>query len=337
MSRLGSLEWSMKIAQGPTFPPGVTCYVDLTGFLHRLSYMPGPHGLNPQQVTSKLTGEPTWGIVGTFNQLNTLAKQRPARVIAFADSSQDGFRAGLLPDYKRKTGSPYLGRQVDRLAQCLPHLGIAVVGACNEFPGMEADDLIARAVKSARSPAVIVSYDKDLLQLVGGIVSHYNPYKKHLVTPDTISAYLKQEYLPTKAELAGQDMAVFLACTGDELDGIRPIGGIGPVRLGRFYEKLPGGLSNSAKLETLRAIDAEAKGDSGKVADWDLARLNLQATDLDTERQHGINLGVMTAPPPNKEAFRQVLEELTMQSFLKDYDRWFAPFGALDRPSLSIA
>ena len=78
------------------------------------------------------------GVVGTFNQLNTLAKRRSRQVVAFADSSQDGFRAELLPDYKRKTGSPYLRQQLERLAQCLPHLGIAVVGAHNEFPGMEA-------------------------------------------------------------------------------------------------------------------------------------------------------------------------------------------------------
>jgi 5'-3' exonuclease len=188
----------MKIAQGPTLPPGVTCYVDLTGFLHRLAYMPGPQGMDPRQVTSKVTGEPTWGVVGTFNQLNTLAKQRPGRVIAFADSSQDGFRAELLPGYKRKTGSPYLRQQLERLAQCLPHLGIAVVGAHNEFPGMEAEDLIARAVKSAREPVVIVSYDKDLLQLVKDNVSHYNPQKKHLVTPASIGGYLQQGFLPTK-------------------------------------------------------------------------------------------------------------------------------------------
>ncbi len=311
--------------------------MDLTGFLHRLAYMPGPHGMNPQQVTSRLTGEPTWGIVGTFNQLNTLAKQRPARVVAFADSSQDGFRAELLPDYKRKNGSPYLGRQLDRLARCLPHLGIAVVGARNEFPGMEAEDLIARTVKSAREPAVVVSYDKDLLQLVGEEVSHYNPYKKHLVTPDSIGAYLKQGFLPTKAELTGHDMAVFLACTGDDSDGIRPIGGVGPVRLGQYYEKLPGGLSNSAKLDALRAVDLEVRGRAGKVADWNQARLNLQATDLDTDRQHSVNLGTIPEPRPNKEAFRQVLEELTMQSFIKEYDRWFAPFEALNQPSLSIA
>ncbi len=327
----------MKLAQAPPpLPPGSTCYIDLTGFLHRLAYMPGPRGLNPQQVTSKITGEPTWGLVGTFNQLNTLAKQRPARVIAFADSSQDGFRAELLPTYKRKTGSPYLRQQLHRLAQCLPHLGIAVVGAHDEFTGMEAEDLIAKAVQSSREPAMIVSYDKDLLQLVKANVSHYNPQKKQLVTAANIDAHLKQAFLPTKAALGGPDFAVFLACTGDEVDGIKPIGGIGPVTLGQYYEKLPEGLSNLAKIEVLSTIDIEFKTAAGKLADWRQAQINLQATDLDTDRQHDIVLGNIPEPRPNKEAFRRVLEELTMQSFLKQYDQWFAPFESQSQPAFAI-
>jgi 5'-3' exonuclease len=328
----------MKLVQAPpSLPPGSTCYIDLTGFLHRLAYMPGPRGLNPQQVTSKITGEPTWGLVGTFNQLNTLAKQRPARVIAFADSSQDGFRAELLPTYKRKTGSPYLRQQLHRLAQCLPHLGIAVVGARNEFPGMEAEDLIAKAVQTSRDPAVIVSYDKDLLQLVKANISHYNPQKRQLLTAANIDAHLKQAFLPTKARLSGPDLAVFLACTGDDADGIKPIGGIGPVTLGQYYEKLPEGLSNAAKLDALAAIDLEIKKNPAKSADWEQARKNLQATDLDTARQHDIALGRIPELRPNKEAFRQVLEVLTMQSFLNQYEQWFAPFEPQNRPSLSIS
>ena len=327
----------MKLAQAPPpLPPGSTCYIDLTGFLHRLAYMPGPRGLNPQQVTSKITGEPTWGLVGTFNQLNTLAKQRPARVIAFADSSQDGFRAELLPAYKRKTGSPYLRQQLHRLAQCLPHLGIAVVGAHNEFHGMEAEDLIAKAVQSSREPVVIVSYDKDLLQLVKANVSHYNPQKKQLVDAANIDGHLKQRFLPTKARLTGPDMAVFLACTGDDADGIKPIGGIGPATLGQYYEKLPEGLSNPAKIEALATIDMELKKDAGKVADWGQAQINLQATDLDTDRQRDIVLGTIPEPRPNKEAFRQVLEELTMQSFLNQYEQWFAPFECQSQPAFAI-
>lgn len=327
----------MKLAQAsPPLPPGSTCYIDLTGFLHRLAYMPGPRGLNPQQVTSKITGEPTWGLVGTFNQLNTLAKQRPARVIAFADSSQDGFRAELLPTYKRKNGSPYLRQQLHRLAQCLPHLGIAVIGARNEFPGMEAEDLIAKGVQSVRQPAVIVSYDKDLLQLVTTNVSHYNPQKKQLVTATNIEAHLKQGFLPTKARLTGPDMAVFLACTGDDSDGIKPIGGIGPVTLGQYYEKLSEGLSNPAKIEALAMIDMELKNAAGIVADWGQAQINLQATDLDTDRQRDIVLGNIPESRPNKEAFRQVLEELTMQSFLNQYDQWFAPFESQSQPAFAI-
>lgn len=328
----------MKIAQGPPLlPPDSTCYIDLTGFLHRLAYMPGPRGLDPRQVTSRVTGEPTWGLVGTFNQLSTLAKQRPARVIAFADSSQDGFRAELLPTYKRKTGSPYLRQQLHRLAQCLPHLGISVVGARDEFPGTEAEDLIAKAVQSSRDSAVIVSYDKDLLQLVTTNVSHYNPQKKQLVTAANIDAHLKQGFLPTKARLAGPDLAVFLACTGDDSDGIKPIGGIGPVTLGQYYEKLPEGLANPVKLDALAAIDLELKKDAGKVANWNQARVNLQATDLDTGRQHDILLGTIPEPRPNKEAFRQALEELTMQSFLKQYDQWFAPFESHSQPAFAIS
>jgi hypothetical protein len=132
-------------------------------------------------------------------------------------------------------------------------------------------------------------------------------------------------------------MAVFLACTGDDSDGIRPIGGVGPVTLGQYYESLPKGLSNAAKIDALRAIDLKVKKDPGKVADWRQAQINLQATDLDTGRQHDINLGATPEPRPNKEAFRRVLEGLTMQSFLQQYDRWFAPFEAHSQPSLSIA
>jgi len=131
----------MKIAPGPTFPPGATCYVDLTGFFHRLAYMPGPHGMNPKQVISKVSGEPTWGVVGTFNQLNTLAKQRPARVIAIADSSQDGFRTELSPSYKRKTGSPYLSRQLARLAQCCSLLANGgLIGGDTDLNAMHANE-----------------------------------------------------------------------------------------------------------------------------------------------------------------------------------------------------
>ena len=72
------------------------------------------------------------------------------------------------------------------------------------------------------------------------------------------------------------------------------------------------------------------------VADWEQARRNLQATDLNTDRQHDIVLGSIPEPRPDKEAFRRVLEELTTQSFLNQYDQWFAPFETQPQPPLCI-
>ena len=314
---------------------GVICYVDLTGFLHRLAYMPGPHGLKPQEVTSRKTGEPTWGIVGTLNQLNTLAKLGPDRIVAFADSSCDGFRQEILASYKRKSGSAYIGQQLSRLATTLPLMGIPVIGAKEEFPGMEAEDLIAKAVLDATDKVIVVSYDKDLLQLAGPQCAIYDPSRKSLISPDNIDACLKQRYLPTKAILTAPDLAVILAVTGDTNDGVKGIGGIGPVTLGQLYEKLPAGLTNIEKVEALGRIDAAVKMAAGKpvAANWRQALTNLEATDLLTGRQKALILPRIDVPKADPVAFRQVLDDLTMPSFLKSFETWFAPFQALAKPA----
>ncbi len=97
----------MKIAPGPSFPPGATCYVDLTGFLHHLACTPGPHGMNPQQITSKVSGQPTWGVVGTFNQLNTLAKQRRGRPLVVWRNGKAAWISPHETGALRETPNPY--------------------------------------------------------------------------------------------------------------------------------------------------------------------------------------------------------------------------------------
>lgn len=320
----------MRLAKTTVIPPGSTCFIDLTGFLHRLAYMPGPRGIKPAEVTSRKTGEPTWGIVGTFNQLHTLAKQQPAAIIAFADSSQNGFRQDLLPEYKRKSGNPYIRAQLDRLATTLPLMGIPVHGAQEEHPGMEAEDLIAKAALSAAEPAIIVSYDKDLLQLVNDTVSHYNPARGELIAAANVDAHLRRNFIPTKtALLSGRDLAVCLAVTGDSSDGVKGIGGIGPATLAKYYDQLPTDLdTNMKKIEALAEIDQAARG--GKTtANWPQALTNLAAVDLATQRQQDIVLDHKPVPSPDREGFRQVLEDLTMPSFLNILDQWFAPFEAM--------
>ena len=52
-------------------PSGVMCYVDLTGFLHRLAYMPGPQGMDPRFLQAP---HPDWVTLGSDY---TTREQRP--------------------------------------------------------------------------------------------------------------------------------------------------------------------------------------------------------------------------------------------------------------------
>ena len=327
----------MKLAL-PTLPANCTCLVDLTGFLHRLANMPGPRGMDPRKVTSRITNEPTWGIVGALNQLNTLAKLNPGHIIGVLDSSQNGFRQQLLDTYKRKSSSNYIGSQSMRLSSALPLLGIPVLGANEQFPGMEAEDVISKAIDVIPGKKVVVSYDKDLLQLVREDVLHYNPQKKELASLENIDAIIKRDFLPTKAVLTPSDIAVFLAITGDATDGVKSVGGIGPATLGIYYEKIPAGLANIAKLEKIAAEDSFLKqaGNKPVTADWRLAFKNLEVTDLRTERQRSLVLNNVSNVAADPAGFRSVLEELTLGSFLKDYENWVAPFSKMAKPSLSL-
>ena len=78
-------------------------------------------------------------------------------------------------------------------------------------------------------------------------------------------------------------------------------------------EQLPAWLSNPEKIEALAKIDQETKaaGNKNITADWNKALLDLQLTDLRTSRQLGLAIdGNIPQPQPDKEAFRQVLEDL---------------------------
>jgi 5'-3' exonuclease len=223
-------------------------------------------------------------------------------------------------------------------------MGIPVIGAKEEFPGMEAEDLISKASLALDGNVVVVSYDKDLLQLVGqpakdklnSEVFYYNPQKKLLLGHQNLASHIRTEYnFPTRADIAGPDFAVYLAVTGDSVDGIKSVGGVGEITLAKYYEKLPARLSNLEKIEALAQIDQETKTAEGKqvTADWRRALVNLQVTDLRTSRQLSLAIdGDIAQPTPDKEAFRQVLDDLTMSSFLKQFDNWFAPFEAFQAP-----
>ncbi len=146
-----------------------TIYViDISSYVFR-AY----HALPP---LSNSKGEPTHAVAGVCSMLLKLLREHePHTVIVAMDSKKRSFRKDLFEAYKanRPPVPADLQQQMVRVGQVVEAWGMSPI----EVPGFEADDVIATLVGQARDKGlrvVIVSADKDLLQLVGPDVVMYD-------------------------------------------------------------------------------------------------------------------------------------------------------------------
>ena len=176
-------------------------------------------------MRSPVTGEPTQAVFGmTAFLLKLLTKHRPDFVVAVIDVAGPTFRDAISDNYKgtRRETPPDLSAQIPRVFELIDALGILRVG-CS---GLEADDLIAgitrRVIGDPDCGDVVVriaSKDKDLLQLLGDRVTLFD-----VQTETTTDA---AALLATKGITPGQ-VIDFLTLTGDTVDNIPGVPGIGP-------------------------------------------------------------------------------------------------------------
>lgn len=200
----------------PLFDPGasdVLYIIDLSGYVFR-AY----HAITP--LTSP-DGEPTQAIFGTVNMLEKLVRQRrPAMLAVAMDSSKPTFRKEVYPEYKghRPPPPPDLPAQMRRCREIVDAFAIPVF----QKDGFEADDLIACAVAQARDHGlrvVIVSADKDLMQLVGEDVVLWDTMRDKVFG---VAEVEERFGVPVSA------VRDWLALTGDSSDNIPGVPSVGP-------------------------------------------------------------------------------------------------------------
>ena len=129
-------------------------YQSYFAFINRPLY--NPQGKNSQAV---------FGFLWTLLEL--LRERRPEQAAVIMDSKTKTFRHDVYPAYKahRDETPPELHDQVDVIEEILSALGVPAL----RVNGYEADDLLATLAakaQAAHTPCVIVSKDKDILQLV---------------------------------------------------------------------------------------------------------------------------------------------------------------------------
>ncbi|MGP1594317.1 MAG: DNA polymerase I [Treponema sp.] len=182
-------------------------------------------------------GENVSAVYGFFRTLHTILQTyQPQFFLAAFDSKTPTFRHELYPEYKatREKTPEDLHAQIPHIEHILTVLGIPLVRA----DGFEADDIIAAAVSRAereKRPCVIISNDKDLMQLVTETVTMLKPDKTESRIQCGIEQVTEQWGVPP------EQMLDLLSLIGDTADNVPGVKGIGPktaVKLLKEYTTL---------------------------------------------------------------------------------------------------
>lgn len=195
---------------------------------------------------STSTGIPTNAIYGFGNMLKRVLRERSPIYMAIAlDAPGPTFRHDLSPDYKanRPRMPEDLSAQIPFIKRLITALGIPYM----ELPGYEADDIIGTLATWASdqgAEVVMISSDKDLLQLVSPKVHMWDSMKDEVLGPAEVE---KRFGVP-----ASQVVEV-MGLAGDSADNIPGVPGIGPKTAQRLIKEF-GSIEN-----LLSALDKVSK------------------------------------------------------------------------------
>ena len=167
-------------------------------------------------------GEPTNAVYGFSGFLCSLLEQTSAEyvAVAFDESLSTSYRNEIYPEYKanRDPAPLDLKRQFAWARSVAEAMGLQ----CFSDPRYEADDLIGTLAGHWRERGhsiCVVTSDKDLAQLVGED-DYWWDYSRN--------QKLNARQLTEKFGVMPEQMADFLALTGDSVDNIPGVPGIGP-------------------------------------------------------------------------------------------------------------
>jgi 5'-3' exonuclease len=181
------------------------------------------------QTLSNSRGEATNAIYGFVKTIRKMIKDlRPDLAAIFWDEGMPEKRVQLQPSYKqqREAMPEKMIPQLDFIRAFVRPMGLTSIA----LPNTEADDLMGCYVLAAardQHDTVLATNDKDLFQLVGDKVRIYSTNKTDLKQPKDSHALLGVEEVTEKWGVPPAGIGEVLALTGDSVDNIPGIDGIG--------------------------------------------------------------------------------------------------------------
>jgi DNA polymerase-1 len=285
--------------------PKVRLYlVDGSGYIFR-AY----HALPP--LTRKSDGLPVGAVAGFCNMLWKFLcdmknePEAPTHLAVVFDASEKTFRNALYDQYKAHRPPPPedLIPQFALVRQATKAFGVPAL----ELNGYEADDLIATyACKATETggEVVIVSSDKDLMQLVGEKVSMLDTMK---------NVRIGREQVMEKFGVGPEKVVDVQALCGDSVDNVPGAPGIG-VKTAALL------INEYGDLDTLLARAAEIKQDKRRQTLIDFAdqiRLSRELVKLTCDAPLPCPIDELKVEDPHGPSLTAFLEEMEFRTLLK--------------------
>ncbi len=240
--------------------------------------------------------------------LSLLDQESPEYFAVVFDTPEPTFRHQLFEQYKatRKEMPEDMRDTLPRVQQMLEALNVPLI----RMPGFEADDIMGTLTKLASAQkieTVLVTGDKDMMQLVSPLVSICNPKGG-----GEGAEWLDSAGVEKKMGVKPSQIIDFLALAGDSSDNIPGVPGIGPVTalsLLKSYQDLDTILAHADQVNNSRARSALQ-------SHVDSARLSYKLATIHCDVILPFSLDDLAVRTPDADAAARFFKEMEIHSLI---------------------
>ena len=286
--------------------------VDGSGYIFRAF-----HGL---PMMTRPDGTPINAVFGfTKMLLKLMSDLDPSHVAVIFDAGRVTFRNDIYPEYKANRTEPpeELVPQFSLVRDAAEAMSLPVL----EMPGFEADDLIASFARQAEEQGqtcLIVSSDKDLMQLVRGPVTMLDPMKNRPIA----AAEVVEKFG------VGPDKVVDVqALAGDSTDNVPGVPGIGIKTAAELISQFGDLDSLLDAAETIK----QPKRRENLLTFAEQARISRQLVQLKDDVDLPLSIDQLKTPKRDQDRLMAFLAEQGFKSLIASLG------GAVPVPAVSAA
>ncbi len=259
---------------------------------------------------SNSRGEPTNAVYGFIQMLRKLLRdEQPEHVGVALDVSSETVRTERYQDYKahRAPMPEDLRPQIPWIRRALEAYRIPIL----EMERYEADDVLGTLAKKAAAAGyevVLVSADKDLMQLLGPHVSLMHTGRNKLYDP----ALVEEDFGVPPEKVV--DVLALMGDASDNVPGVPGVGEKGAKALIREYGSLDAVLDRASEVSRKSYRESLQENRDQALLSQELVTIH---TDLDVD----FDPEALHHDPPDAEALRSLFAELEFFSLVEELDR----------------